>query len=159
MKTVLYFTAGMTPTAGELADIAKLNALAEKPFDVKVLSGLRDCTYDGNVIEADYVAGTVPDSYKEEGTEIYDVLDPDAPPAFDSLPSTQAIVTNADELDVNGETVTLAVSDNEVTASIPATKAIVTNGDEITVTGDDDGTVVLTVVDGVVTGGVFTAGN
>ncbi|UVB02930.1 virion structural protein [Xanthomonas phage vB_Xar_IVIA-DoCa1] len=40
-KKVIFFTAGTTPTSGELAAIAKLNAAADKPYEVTVMNNAK----------------------------------------------------------------------------------------------------------------------
>lgn len=91
-KKVIYFVAGVTPDATELADIAKLNAVADKPYDVKVFSKLASANYGAGKAAADYVAvkagGTIPTAYNAVA-----VIDPANPPG-QNLPATQAIVTH-----------------------------------------------------------------
>lgn len=90
-KKVVYFTAGINATAGELADIAKLNAAAEPQYEVLVANGAANAEYGetDRIIPSDYVAGTVPSVYSE-----VDVIDPDAIPN-QALTPTQATVSVA----------------------------------------------------------------
>ena len=93
-KRVIYFTAGVTPTSGELAEIAKLNTAADKPYEVIVMNGAANAKYGetNRLAPCDFVAGTVPTIYNAK-----DVVDPDAIPV-QNLPATQAIVTNAQKI-------------------------------------------------------------
>src|SRR5690606_39388841 len=82
MKRILYFTAGEQATSGELADIATLNALAEKPYEVRVLNALQSPNYGAGPITGDFLAGTIPAAYKDDQEDpIYPVFDPASPPA------------------------------------------------------------------------------
>lgn len=95
MAKIIYFTAGAVATTDEKADIDKLNALTEVPFEVVVRRGDSVGTYSyGAGLEAsDYVSGTVPTAFNARP-----VVDPDNPPS--GLPATQAIVSNAQALAV-----------------------------------------------------------
>ena len=120
-QKVLFFTAGVTADANELAAIAKLNALAVPAYEVGVRSAISSSNYGAGIESADYVAGTVPDAYDD--AETYPVIDEDAPPAPDNLPATQAIVNNGDALEiaVTGsytDTVTFTVVDGVITAVV-----------------------------------------
>lgn len=44
-KKVVYFTAGINATSGELADIAKLNAAAVPQYEVLVANGAANAEY------------------------------------------------------------------------------------------------------------------
>jgi hypothetical protein len=95
MKKVIFFTAGTKATAGELADIAKLNAVAEAQYSVQVVNGAVPAIYgetDRIIPDVDYVAGTIPELYEE-----IDEIDPDDIPN-QALTSTQAIVENAQKI-------------------------------------------------------------
>lgn len=116
-KKVVYFTAGINATAGELADIAKLNAAAEPQYEVLVANGAANAEYGetDRIIPSDYVAGTVPSVYSE-----VDVIDPDAIPN-QALTATQAIVEDAQVLDVDGGgTVTLTIEGGVITGVVYA---------------------------------------
>ena len=116
-KKVVYFTAGINATAGELADIAKLNAAAEPQYEVLVANGAANAEYGetDRIIPSDYVAGTVPSVYSE-----VDVIDPDAIPN-QALTATQAIVNDAQVLDVDGGgTVTLTIEGGVITGVVYA---------------------------------------
>ncbi|ALH23588.1 virion structural protein [Pseudomonas phage PaMx42] len=93
-KKVIFFTAGTTPTSGELAAIAKLNAAADKPYEVTVMNGAANTKYGetNRLAPCDFVAGTVPTIYNAKT-----VLDPDAIPV-QNLPNTQAVVTNGQKI-------------------------------------------------------------
>lgn len=122
MKTILFFTAGMYPTVAEKAKIAKLNALAELPYTVKVLDGSQSAAYGNGNVDGDYYAGTVPAAYKDEDEEpLKPLFDPDAPPAAPTLPATQAVVANTQVLELDGGgTVTLTVANNVITHAVYA---------------------------------------
>lgn len=113
-QKVLFFTAGVTATVDELAEIAKLNALAVPAYEIGVRSSIASSNYGAGIESADYVVGTIPDAYNDE--ETYPVIDPDAPPGPDNLPATQAVVSNGQVLDVDGGgTVTLTIAGGEIT--------------------------------------------
>lgn len=113
-KQVIYFTAGPAPTGPETTAIAKLNALAVPPYDVKVLSAIENPNYGAGKKAADFVAGTVPTAYNA-----VTVINPDAPPSGDNLPSTQAVVNNAQKISGVTGTGTFA----NITVN-PTTKAV-----------------------------------
>lgn len=120
-KKVIYFTAGINATAGELADIAKLNTAAEPQYEVIVANGAANAKYGetNRLIPSDFVAGTIPDIYSE-----IDEIDPDNIPN-QALTDTQAIVNDGDTLAVTtgGEpagTVTFAVVDGVLTGTFVA---------------------------------------
>lgn len=114
MKKIIYFTANGKPTTQENADIAALNALAAAPYQVNVsradvLSGL------GSIESCDFVAGSVPSAYSAK--TVFDVSEPPRP---DTLPSTQGVVSDGQELEVDGGKITFAVADGVVTATYEA---------------------------------------
>lgn len=120
-KKVIYFTAGINATAGELADIAKLNAAAEPQYEVIVANGAANAKYGetNRLIPSDFVAGTIPGIYDE-----IDEIDPDNIPN-QALTDTQTIVNDGDTLAVTtgGEpagTVTFAVVDGVLTGTFVA---------------------------------------
>lgn len=104
-KKVVYFTAGINATSGELADIAKLNAAAEPQYEVLVVNGAANAEYGetDRIIPADFIAGTIPDVYRVDGDPledpVYPEIDPDAIPN-QALTATQAIVNDAEALTV-----------------------------------------------------------
>lgn len=111
-KKVIYFTAGITATTGELADIAKLNAAAEAQYEVLVANGAANSMYGetDRLTPSDFVAGTTPADYSE-----VDEIDPDAIPN-QALTATQAIVEDAQVLAVTGGgTATLTIEDGAIT--------------------------------------------
>lgn len=110
---VIYFTAGEKPTTEELADIAKLNAVAAQGYVVNVSNSTVDSGL-GTIEACDYVAGTVPDDYSE-----VPVFDVDSPP-IPNLPATAAVVYDAEALTVTVtgtyvDTATFTVVDNAIT--------------------------------------------
>ncbi|QEG09329.1 virion structural protein [Xanthomonas phage Samson] len=114
MQRIVYFTAGTTPTSGELADIAKLNAAAEAAYEVTVVNGAANAKYGetNRLIPCDLVAGTVPTIYNAK-----EVIDPDAIPAR-GLAATEAIVQAGTPIAITGGTVTFTVVDNEITGGV-----------------------------------------
>lgn len=120
-KKVIYFTAGINATAGELADIAKLNAAAEPQYEVIVANGAANAKYGetNRLIPSDFVAGTIPGIYDE-----IDEIDPDNIPN-QALADTQTIVNDGDTLAVTtggdpAGTVTFAVVDGVLTGTFVA---------------------------------------
>lgn len=120
-KKVIYFTAGINATAGELADIAKLNAAAEPQYEVIVANGAANAKYGetNRLIPSDFVAGSIPGIYGE-----IDEIDPDNIPN-QALTDVQTIVNDGDTLAVTtgGEpagTVTFAVVDGVLTGTFVA---------------------------------------
>ncbi len=114
MQKILYFTAGPNPSGPEQADIAALNALAAAPYEVGVRNGAEPALYQPKPEAADFVCGTIPTSHSD--TEDFPVFDIDNPPAPGNLPSTQAVVSNGQELTVGGSTYTFTVVDGQITA-------------------------------------------
>lgn len=103
-KKVLYFTAGITPTSPELAEIAKLNAVTAPQYQVIVMNGAANAKYGetDRLVPGDYVAGTVPAIYEiedEDDERIYPEIDPDNIPN-QALTSTQTIVSHNQEVTV-----------------------------------------------------------
>ena len=113
MQRITYFTAGPKATAGEIADIALLNAQVGSPFEVLVVNGAQSSEYGYGVRETDYVAGTVPAPYDNTDSgegPVYLVFDPDDPPN-PTLPDDRAVVANGDTLTaVDGGTIAVAVA-------------------------------------------------
>lgn len=117
-KRILFFTAGITPTSGELAAIAKLNAAADKPYEVTVLNGAANTKYGetNRLIPCDFVAGTVPTIYNAKT-----VVDPDAIPV-QNLPNTQAVVTNGQKITgVTGSGTVANIAVNPTTKAVTVT--------------------------------------
>jgi len=104
-KKVVYFTAGINATSGELADIAKLNAVAVPQYEVLVANGAANAEYGetDRIIPADFIAGTITDVYRVDGDPekdpVYPEIDPDVIPN-QALMATQAIVNDAEALAV-----------------------------------------------------------
>lgn len=117
-KRILFFTAGITPTSGELAAIAKLNAAADKPYEVTVLNGAANTKYGetNRLVPCDFVAGTVPTIYNAKT-----VVDPDAIPV-QNLPNTQAVVTNGQKITgVTGSGTVANIAVNPTTKAVTVT--------------------------------------
>ena len=96
-QTVIYFTAGRQATSGEIAEINKLSALAQPSLIVLVRAATIPNIYD-SLEEADLLAGTIPNAYKEDGEPIYPVVNVDAPPVI--VGTKQAVVSS--EIDLAG---------------------------------------------------------
>lgn len=118
MKKLIYFTAGPVATTGELAAIAKINASAAKPLDVLVMNSKASTAYGAGNAAADYVAGTVPSAYSA-----VTVFNPDAPPAPDNLPTTQAVVANGQKVAASGAGIVATVVVNPSTKAVTVTLA------------------------------------
>lgn len=156
LKKILYFTAGTVPTEGEAAEIAALRAMAIQQYNVHVANGLKSSNYGAGQPTADYLMGTIPDSYKDEGDPIYPEFDLANLPDPGSLPADQTIISDGETIDIGATSVTVSVADNVPTAALTSTtKKIVSHGDVLNVTGG--GTVALTIVAGVITGVAYTA--
>ena len=113
MKRVFFFTAGLLPTADELAIIGRIQSMCEAPFVVTVMNSQASPNY-GTPAVADYVAGEIPTAYDE-----VPVFDVDEPPRPDNLPETAAIVMDgqAIEVAVSGtytNSVSFVVEDGEI---------------------------------------------
>lgn len=96
---VIYFTAGRTATSPELAEIAKINAVAAAPFEVLIRNAVDAQEYGVGVLTTDYVAGTPPapyDNADEEEGPVYPVFDPDEPPV--PVTATQVVLNHGDVL-------------------------------------------------------------
>ena len=124
-KKVLYFIAGTVPDSTELADIAKLNAAAEKPYEVTVLTktgaGGSYNYGEGRPAPADYAScksgGSIPAAFSGLA-----VLDPANPPA-QNLPTTQAVVANGQKLTASGSGAVATVVVNPTTKVVTVTLA------------------------------------
>ena len=109
-KKIIFFTASNVTTEAEQLAIAKLNAAAERPYEVVVVNGAANskCGETDRLIPADYAAGTIPELYED-----YEAIDPDELPDG-PLAENQAIVEDGDEFVVEGGTVSV-----EVTGGVP----------------------------------------
>lgn len=118
-QKILYFTAGPTPTSPEAAEIAALQVLAGKPYDVLVRNGAINAEFgEGRPEPADFLAGTIPATYLDEGDPIYPEFDPADPPQPGNLPDTMAVVFDGQVLNTSG-------TGDVATISIdPETKAV-----------------------------------
>lgn len=109
METILYLTAGDTPTGPEQADIDKLNALAAPAYDIRCANSKK--VIAAETVAADYVAGTLVAPYNV--TENFPEFDLDAPPKHPGTLSTQVVLTH-------GDTLTLAAAAGTVSVTIAA---------------------------------------
>jgi hypothetical protein len=117
---------------------------------VTICTVATDANYGSSLTVSDFVAGTVPEAYKTNGTAIYTVFDPANPPDVAALIDTQTVLSDAEtiELDTAG-TVTVTVADGAISAAdVAATEAVVTNGDTVAIGSDD---ITLAVADHVIT--------
>ena len=111
-QKVLYFTEDVYATVEEKADIAKLQAVAEKPFDVVVMASTRSSEYASGPIPAAYVAGTVPAPYDNDDPEegpVYETFDLDNPP-IPVLP-TQYVLNDGDSFTLADGTLDVIIED------------------------------------------------
>jgi hypothetical protein len=112
---IIYFTAGFKPTSGEAADIAALNNFCTN-YTLTVSNGsvAPNLGRDGNgallLDDASYVAGTVPSIYSE-----LPVIDP-ANPFATAIGDDKVIVTDADDITLDGKVYTFTVEDGAITA-------------------------------------------
>lgn len=111
MKKVIYFSAGYDLTDDEIAELAALNTIGAPALEINVSNGAVDPGIEGGVEECDYVAGTVPTAYSEVAT-----FDIDNPPRLDTIPATQSVVYDTQELVIGEVTYTFTVEDGEITA-------------------------------------------
>lgn len=88
-KKILYFTAGETATATELAEIAALNALTVPGYSV----GVRNATKVNTVETCDLKAGSAPAAYA--AIPAYGTIDAARPLKFDLWPATGTIAALA----------------------------------------------------------------
>lgn len=122
---IIYFIAGHVPTAGEAADIAKLEAgmVVGAPYSLSIRSNLAISEYGDERFETcDFVAGTLPsDSAANTFYGAIDTIDPDAVPGVITDSATQVIVTDGDTLDdAGGGTIAVAVADGVATYTYTA---------------------------------------
>jgi hypothetical protein len=111
-------------------------------------------------IVADYIAGTVPQQYLSSGTPIYTVFDPASPPDSPGLAATQAIISNAEAVNVKNSALTATdagtatVAAHVCTVVLPATKTVVETADTTTVSSKS---ISLAVGSGMLGVGTFVA--
>lgn len=110
MKKVIYFSAGYSLTNDEKAELAALNAMAAPAFEVNVSNGGASSGLETVVEECDYAAGTIPDAYSE--VDEFDIANP---PRLETIPATQAVVYDTQELTIGESTYTFTVEDGEIT--------------------------------------------
>jgi hypothetical protein len=110
MKKVIYFSAGYDLTDDEVAEVAALNAIAAPAFEVNVSNGAVLSGLETVLEECDYVAGTAPEAYAE-----VDTFDIENPPRLETVPATQAVVYDTQELTIGESTYTFTVEDGAVT--------------------------------------------
>ena len=128
-KKVLYFTAGQTPTEDEQEEIDA--AMEHGGYDICVRSASASAVYEGGegggVEPADFVMGTVPDAYGEEGSDT-PVFDPGNIPTSGLVEEGDTIVLT----DGAGTTLdcTLVVTDGVPTLTCAGTAKIIKSGVE-----------------------------
>ena len=88
-QKILFFTAGQTPTAAELAQIAALNALTTPGYEVGVRFADASNNYGAGIESADFVAGDIPAAYS--GVTDYGYPHADRPTALFVLPATAEV--------------------------------------------------------------------
>ena len=110
MKKVIYFSAGYDLTDDELAEVAALNAIGAAALEINVSNGAVSSGLETVLEECDYVAGTIPTAYAE-----VDEFDIESPPRLETIPATQAVVYDTQELTIGESTYTFTVEDGAVT--------------------------------------------
>ncbi len=150
-QKVIYFTAGITATAPELAEIALLNAAAIPAYEVHVFNALASPQYGSGKAAADFVAGTPPVAYAA-----VTVIDPAALPF--GIVSTSALNVKNSALSKTVAGTAILTGGNVDYVKLPATEAMVANTQQLTIpiTGTYITKITLTVVLGVVTAGVLS---
>jgi hypothetical protein len=112
------------------------------------------------VIAADYIAGTVPEQYKTDGTPIYTVFDPANPPESPGLASTQAIISTGEVVNVKNsagtatDPATATVAAHVCTVALPANQTVLQTADTTTISSKG---ISLAVGSGVLGVATFTA--
>jgi len=152
-----------TVTAGKMTFVGTSgNAITTRAAgDSVVIETVGTALYsDGIPMPGDFIAGTYPASYVEDGDPIYPIFDVDNPPDAPTLPATQTVLSNGETVDLDDDagSVDFTVADGEITGaalSLPATAVIVTHTQVIPVTGG--GSVALTIAAGAITGCAYTA--
>jgi len=163
-KKIIYFLAGMAPTAAETADIADLNALAAPAYEVLVRNAAEAGAATHPEEASDLVAGTIPTAYQDH-LAYGDVNATDKPVLLYIAPGTAAI-SGAGTLQLR----TIAVKGlynalvgSDVTASAAGTtyaSSVVgkaTVSEEGVVTGVEAGTTVITATHTYASGKTVTA--
>ena len=149
---IIYFLADRVATPEEEEDIAKLNSMV---FEISVMhgQGSGDTGYGDNILQCDYVAGTVPDAYSD--IPIYDASQlPGAgagagEPSGPSVSNGQIVhVRNYQEQDSHQGIAVVSGTTFEG-VNLGRTTAIVDDGDEFPVSAT--GSIVIKVKDGVIT--------
>ena len=110
MKKVIYFSAGYDLTDDEKAELDAINALAAPALEINVSNGGVSSGLETVLEECYYVAGTIPTAYAE-----VDEFDIDNPPRLETIPATQAVVYDTQELTIGEDVYTFTVEDGEIT--------------------------------------------
>jgi hypothetical protein len=118
--SIIYFTAGKTPTTAEKAEIAKLNAAAAAQYTVRVQNAAKTTARNGAA--PSYVAGAVPPIYRDggidSGTSLYTIVNPNLLPVAPNLPSIEARVYHGQVITTaGGGTLSVSVVGNVVRAA------------------------------------------
>lgn len=153
-QKIIYFTAGVTATEGELTEIAALNTAAAAKYEVIVKRGDTQVSqsYGAGIDTPDFVAGTVPDAYSA-----ITVFDVDAEPIVvgeeDVVPVSNSAASNS----VDG---TASITGGNLTIVLDATDQIVSSGDTVVVknsAGSVSKNGTATVASGVISGVALAA--
>lgn len=116
MEKIVYVTAGLEATAGELAEIAKLNALVGPHYELHIVNGAK--LVEAEARSADYVAGDFANAppYDDGYTEI----DPDNLPDHPAISANQVILRDGDTLTLESAagTVSVAITNNVATYTL-----------------------------------------
>jgi hypothetical protein len=83
-KTVIFFTATGKPTREELRDLRQLNELTKPPIDK--ITVMRKDQVTNHRRTADYIAGSIPNAYRDGGIQdaalLIPKITPASPPTF-----------------------------------------------------------------------------
>lgn len=159
-KKLIYFTAGITPTATEVTEMATLNSLTSPGYQVVIRNGSQEGK--GSLESADLVAGTIPTAYS--GYTSYGSVSASRPTAFKVFPATVSLAAagTAQLYPVKAGGLTVSdislsqVSSGVSYASSNATKASV-NASTGLITGVAAGTATITATYTYTTGKTVTS--
>lgn len=92
-KKILFFTAGTLATAGELAQIAALNAMAVPGYEVGVRNSQASGSFGAGIEDCDLVAGTIPTAFNAKTD--FGEAHASRPAEFALLPATHELAAAA----------------------------------------------------------------
>lgn len=149
-KKILYFVENVLVTEAEVAEIDKLN---ETRFIVNVVNASEDIRYGvGRRIPCDFVAGTIPEAYRD--IPVFDIDSLPEPGGPDIVDGQIIHVRNYTGADSHQGIAVVAEDDTLTGVNLGATTAMVDGTDTLPVEGG--GTITLTVANGVITNVVYS---